>query len=166
MRKSVFMARRRVKNNVNGLSHFLSDQMSLNDVIYSTDLPNLYVIPAGIFPPNPSELLSKNIFADAIKVLKGTFDYIIVDAPPISATTDPSIVAAACDGSVLVIGAKKVTSKFINTCLDQLKRSGKPILGSILNMVDYKYYSYGYEKYYGKYYGYGVEHTKKKKGEK
>ncbi len=168
MRKSTFMARHRVTSNPNGLSHFLSDQAILNDVIYSTEVPNLYVIPAGPTPPNPAELLSKKMFKDAIAVLKGSFDYIIIDAPPITATTDPAVIASVCDGSIMVIGAKKTAAKIVRECIDQLKRTGKPVLGSILNMVDYKYFSYGYEKYYGKYYyyrSYGYEKRKKRKKE-
>ena len=153
MRKSIFLARYRVRTKTNGLSQFLSDQVTINDVIYSTDTANLFVIPAGPVPPNPSELLSRSIFTEAIDSLKNAFDYIILDAPPVTAATDPAVIASACDGTVMVIGAKKTSAKIINESINQLKRSGKPILGSILNMVEYKYFSSGYEKYYGKYYG-------------
>lgn len=152
MRKSVFAGRYRITTNTVGLSEFLSDQVSLNDVIYSTDKEKLYVINAGPFPPNPSELLSRNVFADAISVLKDTFDYVIIDAPPITATTDPAVIASVCDGSVMVIAAKKISARIIKDGIDQLERTGKPLLGAILNMVDTKYLSTGYRKYYGKYY--------------
>lgn len=154
MRKSTFMAKHRVKTDPNGLSHYLSGQKSLSEIIYSTEQENLYMIPAGPFPPNPAELLGKPAFEKMIVALKKDFDYVVIDAPPISATADPAIIAAVCDGSVMVIGAKRSSAKMIKECIEQLERSGKPILGSILNMVDYKYFSYGYEKYYGKYYGY------------
>ena len=168
MRKSVFMAKHRVKTNPNGLSQFLSDQSELIEVIYATPQENLFIIPAGPVPPNPSELLSRQLFADAIAALKEKFDYIIIDAPPLAATTDPAVIAAVCDGSVMVIGAKRTSAKLIKEGVDQLTRTGKPVLGSILNMVDYKYYSYGYEKYYSKYgygynYGYGYGYGKSRK---
>ena len=152
MRKSVFAGRFRITTNTVGLSEFLSDQVSLNDVIYSTEKEKLYVINSGPFPPNPSELLSRSVFADAINVLKDTFDYVIIDAPPITSTTDPAVIASVCDGSVMVIAAKKISARIIKDGIDQLERTGKPLLGAILNMVDTKYLSTGYRKYYGKYY--------------
>lgn len=153
MRKSVFTARHKVKTNAMGLSQFLSDQVTLNDIIYSTDQENLYVITAGPFPPNPSELLSRSLFGEAIEVLKSTFDYIIIDSPPVAATTDSSVIASVCDGSVMVIAAKKVSTRVIRECIIQLNRTGTPVLGAILNKADHKYLISGYGKYYGKYYG-------------
>lgn len=159
MRKSVFSSRHRVRNHTMGLSQFLSDQAILNDVIYATEQENLYVITTGPFPPNPSELLSRDLFAEAIEVLKSTFDYIIIDAPPITATTDPAVIASACDGSVMVVAAKKVSARVIRECIVQLQRTGTPVLGAILNKADPKYLTSGYGRYYGKYYGkyYGVD---------
>ena len=154
MRKSVFSGRHRITTNTVGLSEFLSDQASLNDVIYSTDVEKLYVITSGPFPPNPSELLSRPVFGEAIKALKETFDYVIIDAPPIAATTDPAVISSVCDGTILIIGSKKVAARIIKEGIDQLEKSGKPVLGAILNLVDYKYLYTGYGKYYGKYYGY------------
>lgn len=161
MRKSVFTSRHKVRGaKVLGLSQFLSDQAILNDVICATEQENLYVITTGPFPPNPSELLSRSLFANAIKVLKSTFDYIIIDAPPITATTDPAVIASACDGSVMVVAAKKVSARVIRECIAQLDRTGTPVLGAILNMADSKYLTSGYGRYYGKYYGkyYGIPH--------
>ena len=160
MRKSVFAGRNQVRSQTVGLSHFLSGQAEINDIVYATEKENLYVMMAGTFPPNPSELLGQDLFKKMMDVLKQTFDYIIIDAPPVLAAIDAAVIASACDGAVLVVGANKASRKLVQESVAQLKKSGATILGSILNMYDGgllsgKYYGY-YGKYYGKY-SYGKE---------
>ena len=161
MRKSVTLnSIHRQGQEIFGLSHFLSGQKTLNDVIYETDVENFFLVTSGSFPPNPAELLASKRFADMLTALRKVFDYIIVDTPPLGSVIDGAVVAEQCDGAALVVESGVISYRFCRDVIDQLKRSNKPILGVILNKVDMKkgsrYYGkyYGhYGRYYGKYYG-------------
>ena len=126
------------------------------EVICTTNVDNLYVVFSGIVPPNPSELLANNSFDALVKALRDTYDYVIIDTPPLGSVTDAAIVAQKCDGAVLVVAAHMVNYKFVQKQLEQLKMTKCKILGSVLNKVDLagdSYYGKYYGNYYGKYYG-------------
>lgn len=152
LRKSVLMGRHKVTESVKGLSHYLSGQAQLSDVICGTQEDNMFVIFAGIIPPNPSELLGSERFAELIRRTKNDYDYVIVDAPPLGSVIDAAVIAKACDASVLVVAASTVSYKFIRTVKSQLEKTDCPILGVVLNKVNMKQNRY-YGKYYGNYYG-------------
>ena len=154
LRKSVLVGRHRVTEEVKGLSHYLSGQADLNDVICRTQEAGLFVIFAGVVPPNPSELLGQKRFAHLIENAKANYDYVIIDAPPLGSVIDAAVISKVCDASVLVVAAKSVSYKFVRTVKEQLEKTGCPILGVVLNKVDMKQNKY-YEKYYGNYYGHG-----------
>lgn len=154
LRKSVLVGRHRVTEEVKGLSHYLSGQADLNDVICRTQEAGLFVIFAGVVPPNPSELLGQKRFAHLIENAKANYDYVIIDAPPLGNVIDAAVISKVCDASVLVVAAKSVSYKFVRTVKEQLEKTGCPILGVVLNKVDMKQNKY-YEKYYGNYYGNG-----------
>ncbi len=158
LRKSVMLNMLRVEEKVLGLTHLLSQQKAISDVTYSTDLHNLSVIFSGPVPPNPSELLGNMIFKKTIKTLRGVFDYVIVDSPPLGSVIDSAVIAKECDGAIMVVESGVISYKFTQEVKEQLERSGCPILGVVLNKVDMnrrgyysKYYS-GYYKKYGPYY--------------
>lgn len=152
LRKSVLMGRHKVTESVKGLSHYLSGQAQLSDVICGTQEDNMFVIFAGIIPPNPSELLGSERFAELIRRTKNDYDYVIVDAPPLGSVIDAAVIGKACDASVLVVAASTVSYKFIRTVKSQLEKTECPILGVVLNKVNMKQNRY-YGKYYGNYYG-------------
>ena len=152
LRKSVLMGWHKVTESVKGLSHYLSGQAQLSDVICGTQEDNMFVIFAGIIPPNPSELLGSERFAELIRRTKNDYDYVIVDAPPLGSVIDAAVIARVCDASVLVVAANTVSYKFIRTVKSQLEKTECPILGVVLNKVNMKQNRY-YGKYYGNYYG-------------
>ena len=154
LRKSVLVGRHRVTEEVKGLSHYLSGQADLNDVICRTQEAGLFVIFAGVVPPNPSELLGQKRFAHLIENAKANYDYVIIDAPPLGSVIDAAVISKVCDASVLGVAAKSVSYKFVRTVKEQLEKTGCPILGVVLNKVDMKQNKY-YGKYYGNYYGNG-----------
>lgn len=154
LRKSVLVGRHKVTEEVKGLSHYLSGQADLNDVICRTQEAGLFVIFAGVVPPNPSELLGQKRFAHLIENAKANYDYVIIDAPPLGSVIDAAVISKVCDASVLVVAAKSVSYKFVRTVKEQLEKTGCPILGVVLNKVDMKQNKY-YGKYYGNYYGNG-----------
>lgn len=159
MRKSVLVGETRPsEQKLQGLSHYLSGQTPLQDVVYMTDFPNLFIVYAGPFPPNPSELLSSKQFRGMLQALRKVYDYIIVDTPPLGNVIDGAVIAKNCDGVVLVIESGAVSYRFAQNVKAQLERSDSPILGVVLNKVDIHKNSYG--KYYGNYGRYGRHTTK------
>lgn len=152
LRKSVLVGRTKVKGMSKGLTHYLSRQASLIDVICSTNVPNFHMIFAGPVPPNPAELLGGKLFKEMIKSLRKIYDYILIDTPPLGSVIDSVVVAEECDGSVLVIESGVISYRFAQEVKGQLEKSNCPILGVILNKVDMSKQRY-YGKYYGKYYG-------------
>lgn len=157
LRKSVLVARSGVQEEVKGLSHYLSQQVTLDNVIYSTNIPYFHVIYAGTVPPNPSELLGGKHFKNLLKMVRDIYDYVIIDCPPLGRVIDAAVIAEECDGSVLVIESGVISYRFAQETKDQLAKCACPILGVILNKMDVTKLGY-YGKYYGKYYGrYGKE---------
>lgn len=156
LRKSVLVGRYKINKAIKGLTHFLSGMNKFEDVICGTNVPNMYVVFSGAVPPNPSELLENSSFSALIKALRDTYDYVIIDTPPIGSVVDASIVAQKCDGAILVVGANMISYKFVQRCVDQLRKTQCKILGTVLNKVDVSgsgYYGNYYGNYYGDYYG-------------
>ena len=164
MRKSVFVGRLQAQSSsgeeICGLSHYLSGQRRLEDVLYGTEIPRLFMIFAGPSVPNPTEILEKKYFAELLKFGKEHFNYILIDCAPLGATIDAAVVAKYCDGAILVISQGMASSRLILSVKKQLEASGVKILGAILNKVRLKKNNYeggyygGYSgNYYGNYYG-------------
>ena len=138
--------------------------------------PNLYVLPGGVVPPNPTELVARQALDDAIGILKAHFDYVILDTAPIGVVTDTHLVARVADICVYVCRAD-YTRKSEYELINDLKREKKfPRVCTLINGLDmnkrHNGYYYGYGKYgkYGKYghgkkygYGYGYGYGKEKK---
>ena len=160
LRKSVLMGRHRVTGEVKGLTHFLSGQADVKEVILRTQEPNLFVTFAGPVPPNPAELLGSRRFEAFLDGARQAYDYVIIDAPPLGSVIDAAIIAKFSDASVMVISAKTISYKFARVVKDQLEKADCPILGVVLNKVDMKQNKY-YGKYYGNYYGNYGENGKK-----
>lgn len=139
-----------------GLTHYLSGQAALSEVIYTVDQPVFNMIFAGPVPPNPSELLSSKKFSTLIEKARDAYDYILVDCAPLGMVIDAAVVAQSCDTSILVVQSGNISYRFAQNVKQQLEKSGCPILGVVLNKLDRaktgRYYGKSYEKYYGKYY--------------
>lgn len=152
-----------------GISQYLAapehtDLLSLCQV--STVAENLYILPGGTIPPNPTELVARKSLDTAIDILKQHFDYIILDTAPIGMVTDTQLVARVADLSVYVCRSN-YTAKSEFKLINELKQDNKlPHPCILLNGIDMSkrttgsYYGYGkYGKYgrygYGKKYGYG-----------
>lgn len=156
LRKSVLIGRYKVGEIDYGLAHFLSGQSNLEDVLYSTDIQNLDIIFSGTHSPNPAELLNNSRFVNMIAELRETYDYVIIDTPPLGSVIDSAIVAKISDGAVLVVEANSISYRFAQGVKGQLEKSNCKILGAVLNKVPMEkngYYGRYYGRYYGKYYG-------------
>lgn len=164
MRKSVLVGRYRAGAVKLGLTHCLIGRAEYPDVICQTNIENLFVTFSGPVPPNPSELLGSERFVAILKTLRNSFDYVIVDTPPLGSVIDAAVAAKNCDGTVLVVENNAVSYRFVQRVKEQLDKTGSRILGVVLNKVDmngkgyYGHYGKYYGRYYGKYYGkYGDE---------
>src|SRR5262249_3491804 len=139
-----------------GLSNLLVNQMEPKAVIKPFDgVPTLSTCPAGHIPPNPSELLGSQRFKDLIATLKQSYDWIVVDSPPVMAVTDACIVAHDATGVLFVVGAEMTSSDTASVALDQLESAQAKFVGAVLNRVQLKRHAYYYSRYYRKDY---VEH--------
>lgn len=154
IRKTAYVGRLEVQDEVKGLSQLLSGQAGLQDIIYNTNFPNMDIIFGGPSAPNPSGLLSENIFKILIKELKDYYNYILIDTPPIGTVIDAAVIGRCCDGTVFLIQPGNVRYRDAQKAFAQLEKSGCRILGAVLNKIDTsgdKYYS-SYYKHYGEYY--------------
>ena len=154
MRKTVMMQRYSIEGSrdAGGLTHYLSGQRALNDVICTTNIENLFLIMAGPLSPNPTELLHGGNFEVLLRKLRPAFDIIIVDTPPIGAVIDAAIIAPKCDGVIIVIEANETSSRALISVKKQLEMTKSKILGCVLNKVTSGSSQYRYRnKYYGEY---------------
>lgn len=168
----VFNLSRRVE----GITNFLSDPDNVNlfDMVQASDFsPNLDILPGGPIPPNPTELVTRNVLEIAIEKLKERYDYIILDTAPIAMVPDTAIIGRVADACVYVCRADE-TPKAGYEYINVLKRERRfPVLATVINGIDmskrrhsygYGYgKKYGYGKGYGYGYGYGFDETNKKK---
>ena len=143
-----------------GITQYLANpEMDLMSLVQSSDVNrNLYILPGGTVPPNPTELLARDGLDKAIEILKKNFDYVILDTAPIGMVTDTLLIGRVADLSAYVCRAD-YTHKAEYTLINELYHEQKlPNLCTIINGVDLKKRKYGYYYGYGKYgkhYGYG-----------
>ena len=136
-------------SNRTGLSTVLSRQQQLSETILETAVDRLHLLPSGPTPPNPAEMLGSNHMAEVLAALKDRFDLIIVDTPPVLAVTDAALVAAKCDGVVLVADSGQIKRDLARKAKQALERSQARILGVVLNNVPRKNRDSYYYYYYG-----------------
>ena len=136
------------------MSNYLTNQNTLEEVIKKTNEANVDVITTGILPPNPSELILTDTMKNLLDELKKSYDYIIMDTPPVGLVTDALILMNYSDISFTVVRANYTRKEFIKN-LDRLsKEHSHNHIGMILNGVEIgDKYGYGYGVSYG--YGYG-----------
>jgi polysaccharide biosynthesis transport protein len=119
---------------------------------------NFSVIPCGPIPPNPAEVLSSPVCADMLHRLRGQFEYVLVDSPPLLSVADSRILATLVDAVVLVARAHSTPYDVVRRARTLLYGSGARILGVALNDLDLERNGFGYQQYqYG--YGYGYGHS-------
>ena len=131
-----------------GLSDLLAKDIPWQEALVGTPLPNLSVIPRGVVPPHPAELLSSPKMRSFLAEMRAAYDFVIVDAPPIIPLADPGILGSLTDGAVLVIRAGKTQRKMAQQALSLLEQANVKTLGCILTHVENGAPEYIY-RYYG-----------------
>lgn len=154
IRNSVFKNQYDIKEDVQGLSQYLSGQAEhIEQVVYKTNYENLYMIIAGPYAPNPTEMLGDEQFGQLIKAARQVFEYVIIDTPPLGLVVDAAIIGQYCDGALMVIENDATSYRMCQKVKAQLENSGCKVLGAVLNKVQEK--SRGYYGNYGRYGRYG-----------
>ena len=150
------------KKNKDGLSEYLTGQLSLDEVITETHIEGVSAITRGKTPPNPSELLEHQRLPQLIETCDEKFDLIIFDTPPMLAVTDASVVAQRVGNTLLVCRFDKTSKREIQHSVERLVRNGIKVTGAVLNGVEKRLSNYyGYGGYYG--YGYGYKYKSEDK---
>lgn len=166
-RNSVMSGTFKSNERYQGLTSFLSGNAELSDVICDTSIDNLMIIPAGQVPPNPTSLIQNDNFKAMIETVRGLYDYVIIDTPPLGLVIDAAILAHHSDASLLVVKAGADKRRTVTKLKEQLEQSDSVFLGVILNKYDIhldKYGSYGSYGGYGSYGNYGKSDEKSKNG--
>jgi succinoglycan biosynthesis transport protein ExoP len=139
-----------------GVTNFLIGDAKLDDVAKPTMIDNLWSIPAGPVPPNPADLFHSESFRRFLRELAERFDRVVIDSPPVAAVTDAAIISTLVDGTLFVIRAFETSHTLCRQSLRTLADVDAPVVGAVLNAVnfdkhEYKYYQYYYYKRDGYY---------------
>jgi len=138
-------------SSLRGLSNYLVEKGEAEDYILSTEVPNLFVLPCGTIPPNPSELLASNAMKQFVKDICTKYDIVFIDAPPIGAVTDAAVLSTICDGAVIVAASGIVDDYALLRTKEILQNLKANIIGVVLNRIkksssaSYHYYYYYYD---------------------
>jgi len=144
-----------------GITHYLSGATDdFNSLVKRTEIENLYIVSAGVIPPNPSELLGSERMMDLIAKLEAEWDMILLDSPPLVAVTDATMISKEIDLIVMVVKSGGTDKGAFNRTLLALQNVEAPLGGIVLNAVTSKS-SYGSYYYYYQYYHYYSDSKKK-----
>lgn len=134
-----------------GVTSVITGKVNLNEAVKTTEEPNLYILPSGVRPINPSEFLRSNSTENLLRFLKTKFDIVIIDSPPAIAVADASIISTYVDSTVLVASANFTDYRCINDSIASLRNVNANLIGVILNNVNVKSSSYSYKYSYYNY---------------
>jgi capsular exopolysaccharide synthesis family protein len=142
-----------------GLTDLLIGRAELQDVIQRWGRNQLYVLPAGRIPPNPSELLGSTQMFKVLEELKGAFDVVLFDAPPLLPVTDAAVLARSVGGAIVVVAAGRAHKQHLRGAIAALENVDAPVSGIVMTMLPTKGPdAYGYGRYgYGYGYGYAAQ---------
>jgi len=139
-----------------GLSNLLVGDCKPSEAVRKTTIQNLCVMPAGMIPPNPAELLGSNRCSEYLATLGGHFDWVVIDSPPVLAVADASVLANSASGVIFVVGADQTSRHTAKVAIEQLNAVQAHLIGAVLNRADVErnpyYYSTYYRKEYSRYY--------------
>lgn len=138
-----------------GLSAYLAGVADVQACIADVPELGISIIGAGAAPVNPSELLNSARMQELIEVLKQNYDYVLLDAPPVTVVTDAAVVGRMTDGALLVVRSKFASARTVRLAKRKLENVGIRVLGGVLTRFnvkksgwrggyDYKHYDYGY----------------------
>ncbi|MDO5470784.1 MAG: polysaccharide biosynthesis tyrosine autokinase [Akkermansia sp.] len=136
-----------------GLSNYLTSDMSLKDVVVKTQTPNLYLLPAGPLPNDPSGVLGSYRMTQLLGEVSKRFDIVLFDSPPVLGVSDSSLLVSKVDASLIVLQPRKMPLKALLRTKSIIQNVGGQIMGLVMNNVDisadtqYQYYTTYYSYY-------------------
>lgn len=158
------LARRLGLSSVPGLSNVLAGLCGVDEALQVSNLhEDLFFLSAGDIPPNPSELLGSGTFGTLMRGLAESFDFIILDLPPVGEVTDALVASKLTDGMVMVVRQKYGERRALADTMRQLKYANAKVLGFVMTCSETQ--SKGKYKGYGKGYGYGYGYGGKWRGQ-
>jgi len=160
--RAAMVARRLGLSNAGGLLAALRGEATIQDVTVETDTPNLFVIPAGESDSQQDlELLANGAFSTYLKMLRESYDVILIDSPPVMPFADARILARHADGTVVVVREGLCRLDEVMGTIASISHSGGRLLGTVYvgRNGHSRHYGYGYSYGYGYGYGYGKSHA-------
>ncbi len=142
-----------------GFTDYFLGNESFESIINHSELPNLDFITCGTIPPNPSEILGSDQMIEFLEKLKGIYDLIVIDSPPVIAVTDSEILSRISDASILVTASGETEIELMKKSAELLQHENDSFIGIVLNKFSFKS---GYGSYYKYYYYYSHNKDKKK----
>lgn len=134
-----------------GLTNVLIGEAELDDVLQPFADTKVSVLGVGPIPPNPSELLGSDAMREVLEDLRGRFDYVLLDSPPLLAVTDAAVATRLVDGALIVVGSGIVRREQLARSLAALEKVGARALGLVLNRIPTRGHD-SYDYHYGAYY--------------
>ncbi len=138
-----------------GLSHLVAGTEVAAKCVHLDKDSGIHIIPAGVVPPNPQELLSSKRFNEMMKKLHEMFDIVIIDSPPVQLMSDSLVLSSYANTVIYVVKADSTPYQVARAGIERLNSVGAPVLGVVLNQLDLRradrYYGYGKHSAYGKY---------------
>ena len=152
--------------NLDGLTRYLMGEIEGEEGFKKVKgVTGLDILTSGPVPPNPAELLGSNRMKDFLKGLEESYDYIILDSPPIGLVTDSAILSTISDGTILVLEVGQTQTEVAVHATELLQQVNAKILGVVLNKIPVRgnqYYNYKYYQY-NQYYGEELDRRDRKK---
>ena len=136
-----------------GLSNYLAGTKELKEVIFQTGIPNLYLMPSGPIPADPSGMIGSFRMEQLISEVSKRFDVVLFDSPPVLGVSDASLLVSKADASLLVLQPRKMPLKALLRTKFLIQNAGGQVMGLIMNNVDisgdtqYQYYTTYYSYY-------------------
>ncbi len=146
-----------------GVTTILSGEADWRDIVHPTQTENLFVLPSGPIPPNPTEMLSSHAMRELMETFRREFDMILLDSPPVVAVTDAAILSSFVHSTLLVVELGRSRGAGVNRAIDLLEKVNANLLGVITNSIStgYRYDYGGYHYYY--YYADGEKKKRRKR---
>jgi tyrosine-protein kinase Etk/Wzc len=140
-----------------GLTELLAGEKTLEETVENTQISGLSLLPCGVIPPNPTELIGSDRMKEVLQKLEERFDFIVIDTPPVMPVSDAQVLGESVDRVVLVVSAGKTPAPALKHTMERLKETNAEVSGLVLghltkNRAGYYNYGYGYgayDKYYG-----------------
>lgn len=139
-----------------GFTNVVKGLSTLEEAVVKTEYENVYVLPAGPLPPNPTEFLNSLQARRVIEDAKEQYDLVVMDSPPCTGLSDVQVISTLVDGVVLVVALETTQKQYLMATMRLLRQADAPVLGTVINRVQHKRHAYGYYSYY---YGYGYTYA-------